>query len=80
VAAPIQGFSANVNDHHIRIENPALGAGMTIQSDRPLLSESLWSIRSVIAVEPFIAINVEPGEEFSWTTTYEYFQLPKAQH
>jgi hypothetical protein len=36
----------------------------------------LWSIRSVLAMEPFIAIAIEPGQEFSWTTTYEYFTLP----
>lgn len=77
VATPLQGFSERVEDHHIRIENRALGAGMTIQADRPLLSESLWSIRSVIAVEPYVAISVGPGEEFTWTSTYTYFQLPK---
>ena len=48
---------------------------MTIQADRPLLRESLWSIRSVLAVEPFIAVSVEAGEEFSWTSRYEYFTL-----
>jgi len=76
VATPIQGFSGAVTDHQIRIENRTLGAGMSIESDRPLFSESLWSIRSVLAMEPFIAISVEPGQEFSWKTTYEYFTLP----
>jgi hypothetical protein len=76
VAMPFQGFSESVADHQIRIENRALGAGMSVQADRPLSSESLWSIRSVLAMEPFIAISIEPGQEFSWTSTYEYFTLP----
>lgn len=77
VATPIEGFSDSARDNQIRIENTALGAGMTIQADRPLLSESLWSIRSVIAMEPFIAVSVEPGQEFKWTATYEYYSLPR---
>lgn len=76
VSTPIEGFSANSKDHDIRIENAKLGAGMRIRADRPLQREALWSIRSVLAVEPFIAIEVEPGKEFAWTTTYEYYTLP----
>jgi hypothetical protein len=76
VTLAFQGFSKEAGDHQIRIENRSVGAGMSLQSDRPLFSESLWSIRSVLAMEPFIAIAIEPGQEFSWTTAYEYFTLP----
>lgn len=79
VATSLQGFGDRVEDNQIRIENSALGAGMTIRADRPLVRESLWSIRSVIAVEPFIALSIEPGKEFTWTSTYEYFTLPAAR-
>jgi hypothetical protein len=72
----IEGFSDKTEDHQIRIENRTVGAGMSLQADRPLSSESLWSIRSVLAMEPFIAISIEPGQEFSWKTTYQYFTLP----
>lgn len=77
VATPIEGFGAGVNDHQIRIENSRLGVGMKIETDRPLSKESLWSIRTVIAVEPYVAIDIEPGKEFSWTTQYEYYLLPE---
>lgn len=73
----IEGFGSSDTDHRIQIENTNVGAGMTIQSDRPLFSESLWSIRSVLAMEPFIEITIEPGHEFSWTNTYHYYTLPK---
>jgi hypothetical protein len=72
VATPLNGFTKDVSDHAIQIDNPSIGAGMHIQTNRPLLQESLWSIRSVIAVEPFIAISVDPHHEFSWTSTYGY--------
>lgn len=80
VATPIHGFSrTSAADSHIRIENPAAGAGMTIESDRPLDSLSLWSIRSVLAVEPYTAISVQPGADFTWTGSYRYFALPDSR-
>jgi hypothetical protein len=36
----------------------------------------LWSIRSVIAVEPFIDISVEPGSQSTWQYNYDYYTLP----
>jgi hypothetical protein len=77
VATAIQGFSDDINDNRFRIENTAIGVGMSAHTNCPLVQESLWSIRSVIAVEPFIAISVAPGGEFTWTTTYDYFKLPR---
>jgi hypothetical protein len=76
VEMAVEGFGSAAEDNQIRIENQALGAGLTIQGDHPLVSEFLWSIRSVLAVEPFIAISLEPGQEMSWKTTYNYFTLP----
>jgi hypothetical protein len=59
------------------VENRTLGAGMRVTGDRPLASMALWSIRSVLAIEPFIAIAVEPGGEMTWEYTYSYYALPK---
>jgi hypothetical protein len=78
-AMPIEGFGASADDHEIRIENRRLGVGMRIKTDRPLSLASLWSIRTVLAMEPFVALNVEPGQEFSWTTTYDYYTLGAPQ-
>jgi len=78
LAIPIQGFGTNSGDYDFRIENQKAGAGMRITGDRPLSSASLWSIRSVLAVEPFLDIAVEPGKDFTWTYTYTYYTLPKA--
>ena len=73
VAMPIEGFGEKAADYSIRIENGRAGAGMSIRGDRPLAKESLWSIRTVVAVEPFVAINLEPGGHFSWTATYDFY-------
>ena len=77
VSFAIDGFGKSADDYRIHIENSKVNAGMTITGDRPLAKLSLWSIRSVIAVEPFVEIAVEPGGQFSWKYDYEYYTLPR---
>ena len=76
VFTPISGFSDKPQDNEIRIENSRVGAGMRISGDHPLSSLNLWSIRSVMAVEPFISMTINPGSEFTWKMSYEYYTLP----
>jgi hypothetical protein len=75
VAASFLGFGTSAADYRITIENSKVGAGMKITGDRPLAQESLWSIRSVLAMEPFIHMIVEPGKQFTWSYTYSYHSL-----
>lgn len=74
--ASIAGFGETAKDYDIKIENKRLGAGMRITGDRPLESEQLWSIRSVLAVEPFVHMKIATGQKFSWTYTYVYYTIP----
>jgi hypothetical protein len=75
----IRGFSDSPGDNRITIVNKKAGAGVRISGNRPLIREFMWSIRSVVAVEAYIAIDVKPGAEFTWKNTYEYYTLPAAQ-
>jgi hypothetical protein len=77
VAFGLQGFGKDAKDYDVRIENGKAGAGVRIVGDRPLTNESVWSIRSVLAVEPFIDVAADPGKEFTWKYTYTYYSLPK---
>lgn len=72
VSASIEGFGADPSDYSFRIENRKIGAGVRITGDRPLSRVALWSIRTVLAIEPFIDLAIEPGAEFSWPVTYDY--------
>jgi hypothetical protein len=74
--ALLQGFSDDPRDNEIRIENSRVGAGMRIKGDHPLTAEEFWSIRSVLALEPYITMAINPGDEFSWKITYSYYSLP----
>jgi hypothetical protein len=69
----MQGFGSDAKDNEIVIENKKVGAGLKISNNRPITRELLWSIRTVLAVEPYIAIHVETGKEFTWTDTIDYY-------
>ena len=72
------GFGDSAKDTEMIIENKKAGAGMRITGDRPLIRDMLWSIRTVFAIDPYIAIDIEPGAEFTWKNMYEYYTLPAA--
>lgn len=72
----LQGFGPDPKDAEIVIENRKAGAGLKITGDRPLIRNLVWSIRTVLAVEPYIAINIEPGAELSWQNQFEYYTMP----
>jgi hypothetical protein len=74
----IGGFGDTPKDNEIKIENRRVGAGMRITGDRPLSRLNLWSIRTVLAVEPFIAMTIEPGSEFTWKVSYQFYTLPSS--
>lgn len=75
VSAEISGFGKTAADYNIQIENSKAGAGMRVVGDRPLSEANLWSIRSVLAMEPFISMSIAPGKSFTWTYTYTYYSL-----
>jgi len=77
--AMVRGFGDTANDYDIRVENKQIGAGYHVVGDRPLSNIAVWSIRTVNAVEPYIAMSIDPGKEFTWTLTYDYFTVAGGQ-
>jgi len=77
VAGGLQGFGPTASDNDFKIENRKAGTGIRIQGDRPLQNATVWSIRSVVAVEPFIEVAADPGKDFTWKSTYTFYTLPK---
>ena len=73
---PVAGFGGSATDYDIRVENAKARAGVRITCDRPLTRMVVWSIRPVRSPEPFIDVRVEPGSEFTWRITYEFYDLP----
>ena len=73
VTAGLQGFGTSADDYDFRVENKKAGAGVRIRGDRPITSIALWSIRTVMAVEPYIAMQIAPQDDFTWKLTYDYY-------
>jgi hypothetical protein len=74
----IAGFGHDPKDYDIRIENRLAQAGLRITGDQPLSRAALWTIRAPLSLEPFIEMNIEPGAEFTWRITYDFYTLPKS--
>jgi len=73
VTSPINGFSDKVSDYDFTVKNTVTGFGQRIRADQPLARINFWSIRTNVSWEPYIAIDIKPGETKRWTYTYDYF-------
>lgn len=74
--AEFTGFGKTAADYEITVENRKTGAGVEIRGDRPLVNLGVWAVRSVVAPEPYIEMNVPAGKEFSWKYTYRFCTIP----
>ncbi len=75
VFTEVEGFGANVSDYDFHIEHAPAGTGVRITSDQPVAKMNFWSIKTTVCPEPFVNVVVEPGQEKSWKTTYEFYLL-----
>lgn len=72
VAFLISGFGDKAKDYDILAENGKSGASVRVTGDDRLVRLYTWSIRTVMAVEPFVGIQLRPGETKRWAYTYTY--------
>jgi len=66
----LEGFGTDAKDHEIVIENKKTGAGVKIKGDRPLAQFYFWTVKTTICPEPYIELNLGPGEEEKWEASY----------
>ena len=69
----LQGLNNNTPDYNLIVENTNTGAGVRIRCDQPMLKLVFWASFKTVCPEPYIQIKVEPGKEFSWKISYEYY-------
>jgi hypothetical protein len=67
------GFGETAKDYDIRVEDKRSGVGYHVTGDKPLSSITVWSIRTVQAVEPYLSYSIDPGKNYQWTLHYDYF-------
>lgn len=69
----IKGFDKSIADHSFSVENHRTGAGVKLIGDKPLDNLVFWSCKTTSCPEPYIRIEIQPGEEFTWQNTYEFY-------
>ena len=72
VAFLMSGFGDKAKDYDILVENRKTGASVRVQGDDRLVRLYTWSIRTTTAFEPFVGIQLNPGETKRWAYTYTY--------
>ena len=73
VTSPITGFGPAASDYDFTVTNTATGFGQRIRADQPIARINFWSINTTLGWEPYIAIDLAPGETKHWTYTYDFF-------
>jgi hypothetical protein len=69
----LTGFGNTKADYNIKIENHNTGAAVEINGDKPLSKLAFWSAEKTVCPEPFIHINVAPGQTFEWSINYRFY-------
>jgi hypothetical protein len=62
-------------DYQFKIENRHSGAGVQITGDHPVSKLVFWAANKTLCPEPYIDIEVEPGQEFTWKITYDFYTV-----
>jgi hypothetical protein len=67
-----KGKAAN---YELRIENRNTGAGVKITCDRAISKLDFWAASKTVCPEPYIDIRLDPGQEFTWKITYDFYTV-----
>jgi hypothetical protein len=78
VYTALEGHGNTPKDYDIRVENSVTHAGVRQTSDRPLAKLVFWSIRTTVCPEAYIDMRIEPGKEFAWRISYDFYTLPES--
>lgn len=73
VAGYLTGYSNQVSDYDLTVEDRVSGIGVQQTSDSPISKFYFWSIRSTISPEAYIHLNVLPDKTQTWTIRYRFF-------
>jgi hypothetical protein len=62
--------------YEIKVEHTKTGAGVMIKGDRPVARMVYWSSPTTVCPEPYMNINIAPGDTFTWKIAYQYYTNP----
>jgi hypothetical protein len=68
----VTGFGASAGDHEFTIENSRTGAAVRVRGDRPLSRFGFYAAPLAVCPEPFVQLDLQPGQEARWKTEYMF--------
>ena len=69
----LDGFGDTPDDNQVKIVNHKTGAGVQISVDKPLQKIVFWAISTTLCPEPYIQLDVLPGDTEVWISDYKFF-------
>ncbi|MGW8315030.1 MAG: hypothetical protein ACWGNV_05470 [Bacteroidales bacterium] len=69
----LHGYGSGPADHGFSVVNEQSGAGVKVHVDQPLYRMNFWATSTTLCPENFISMEVEPGGEKHWQSTYTLF-------
>lgn len=69
----LQGYSQELSDHQVTVQNHKSGAGVTFSIDKPLHRMAFWACRTTLSPENSIWLELDPGATDTWTSDYTLF-------
>jgi hypothetical protein len=73
----LTGFGASAGDDEFTIENTRTGAAVRARGDRPLSDFHFYGAPLAVCPEPFVRLDLQPGQEARWKTEYT-FLVPRS--
>lgn len=69
----LDGYSQELSDHQVTVQNHKSGAGVTFTVDKPLHRMAFWACRTTLSPENSIWLELAPGTSDQWTSEYSLF-------
>jgi hypothetical protein len=71
VFTELDGHGDTPADNGVEMQHARAGIGVRVTGDRPVLRYHFFATQLTICPEPFVAVNVAPGETIAWQHRYD---------
>ncbi len=72
---PLTGFDPEKKGYHFTIENSKTGAGVKMTTNHKLLKMIFWACSTTSCPEPYMKLEIGPGEKAKWMNQYEFYEF-----
>jgi hypothetical protein len=67
----LDGLTGKAADNTFTVEHARSRLALRVVGDTPLSKFNVWSIKTALCPEPFVAVKLDPGESMKWSSRYE---------